>query len=273
MGELADAGTPTQVATTLRSCSMRGRLLALWVFPSDQLEGQLRLLTGQGCPALTPSCSMLFTATSASDSTFREHPRLPSSMAWTPLSVLGSEPDGPSARTHGNRQRVPARLLSCFAGQIRADHMKEIAKAAGVGARRSTRYPTVSAVAEALLDEHERVRSKELLSGLPPLGPGAEPAERLAAFYRAMVDLLEVHAPLVLGSEVGASWFSNGAYRFWRAHVGSLLREHGTIDDGPLADVLLAPLALDLFIELRAEGSTAGEIAETLEAMARRVLA
>jgi hypothetical protein len=33
----------------------------------------------------------------------------------------------------------------------------------------------------------------------PPLGPGAPPAERLAAFYAAMVDLLERHVHLARG--------------------------------------------------------------------------
>src|SRR5215210_1804500 len=196
-------------------------------------------------------------------------------MARTPLPVVGSAPDRPErADATANRQRVLRAAAELFAGgDPRAITMKDIAKAAGVGrATLYRRYPTVSAVAEALLDEHERVLQQELLSGPPPLGPGAEPAERLAAFYRAMVDLLEVHAPLVLGSEVGSSRFRTGAYRFWRAHVATLLRDHGTIDDRPLADVLLAPLAPDLFIELRAEGSTPTEIAETLEAMARRLL-
>lgn len=195
-------------------------------------------------------------------------------MARTTLPVQGSPPDRPErADAAANRKRVLRAAAELFAQRDpRAITMEEIAKAAGVGrATLYRRYPSVSAVAEALLDEHERELQQALLSGPPPLGPGAEPADRLAAFYRAMVDLLEVHAFLVLGSEVGASRFRTGAYQFWRAHVGVLLREHGTADDGPLSDVLLAPLAPDLFIEMRANGSSAADIAGTLEALARRV--
>ena len=53
VGELAAAGTPTQVATTLRSLLDAGAdSLALWVFPSDEPESQLRLLAGQVLPLL-----------------------------------------------------------------------------------------------------------------------------------------------------------------------------------------------------------------------------
>ncbi|MFC7109371.1 TetR/AcrR family transcriptional regulator [Nonomuraea rubra] len=107
--------------------------------------------------------------------------------------------------------------------------MDDIAKLAGVG--RGTlyrRYPDRASIAVALLDEHERDLQERLLRGEPPLGPGAPPAERLAAFYAAMVRLLEDHSHLVLGSEVGRSRFETGAYGFWRAHVRALLTAAGS---------------------------------------------
>jgi AcrR family transcriptional regulator len=72
--------------------------------------------------------------------------------------------------------------------------MDAIAREAGVG--RGTlyrRYPDIPSIATALLDEHERSLQEKLLGGEPPLGPGAPPARRLAAFYAAMTDLLEQH--------------------------------------------------------------------------------
>nr|WP_255559554.1 TetR/AcrR family transcriptional regulator [Mumia sp. zg.B17] len=54
--------------------------------------------------------------------------------------------------------------------------MNDIARAAGVG--RGTlyrRYPDRASIATALLDEHERRLQEALLSGPPPLGPGARP--------------------------------------------------------------------------------------------------
>lgn len=98
--------------------------------------------------------------------------------------------------------------------------MAAVAKAAGVG--RTTLYrsfPDVSSLALALLDAHERELQGRIIGGDPPLGPGAPPADRLAAFYRAMVDLLERHAHLALGTEVGRSRFAPGSYGFWSMHV------------------------------------------------------
>ena len=56
----------------------------------------------------------------------------------------------------------------------------------------------------ALLDEHERRLQEKIIYGEPPLGPGAPPDERLAAFYDAMIDLLDTHLHLALGAETGS---------------------------------------------------------------------
>ncbi|MEV6964834.1 TetR/AcrR family transcriptional regulator [Hamadaea sp. NPDC051192] len=146
-----------------------------------------------------------------------------------------------------NRQRILAAAEQLFAAQGPSITMSDLAAAAGVG--RGTlyrRYPDVASVAVALLDVHERALQQQLLSGPPPLGPGASPDERLTAFYAAMVDMLEQHLPLALGAELGAARFSTGAYGFWRTFVVSQIREAGVRDDA-LPDVLLAPLAPEVY--------------------------
>jgi AcrR family transcriptional regulator len=131
------------------------------------------------------------------------------------------------------------------------------------------RYPDRASIAVALLDEHERVLQERLLRGDSPLGPGAPPAERLAAFYAAMVDLLEEHAHLVLGAEVGRSRFETGAYGFWRAHVRSLLVAAAVGEPDALVDVLLAPLAPEVYGYQRSDrGLTPGQIKEALGRLA-----
>ena len=111
--------------------------------------------------------------------------------------------------------------------------MEQVAAAAGVGkATLYRRYPDVASIAVALLDEHERALQERLLRGPPPLGPGAPPAERLAAFYAAMVELLERHGHLALAAETGPRRFATGAYRAWALHVGALLEAAGR-DPGP----------------------------------------
>ncbi len=169
-----------------------------------------------------------------------------------------------------NRAKVLSAAAELFAaGDPRAVTMDDIARTAGIG--RGTlyrRYPDVTSIAAALLDEHERRLQEELLRGAPPLGPGAPPHERLRAFYAAMVDLLESHGHLVLGAETGEKRFTIGAYGFWRAHVLALLRESGTPDPEALVDSLLAPLAPEVFLQQRAQGVTPDRIKAALARLA-----
>jgi AcrR family transcriptional regulator len=176
---------------------------------------------------------------------------VPSSGSELPLV----DAPGPDERADAARNRE--RILHAAAGVFAAHPpgkvtMNDLALAAGVGrATLYRRYPSVGAVAEALLDEHERQLQAGILSGPPPLGPGASPSERLAAFYAAMVTLLDQHAHLVLGAEIGQERYRTGAYEFWRAHVHHLLSEGGAPDVDALCDLVLAPLDPSVYLHLR----------------------
>src|SRR5215211_380375 len=117
-----------------------------------------------------------------------------------------------------NRAKVLAAAETLFTERGAANvTMEDIARAAGVGkGTLYRRYPDRASIAVALLDDHERDLQERLLRGPPPLGPGGPPAERLGAFYAAMVDLLERHGHLALGAEEGERRFATGAYGFWR---------------------------------------------------------
>jgi AcrR family transcriptional regulator len=183
-----------------------------------------------------------------------------------------------------NRRRVLAAAEELFARRGAAKvTMEDIARTAGVGkGTLYRRFPDRASIAVALLDEHERELQERLLRGPPPLGPGAPPAERLAAFYAAMVELLERHVHLALGAETGERRFATGAYGFWRAHVRSLLAAADPTGAGPgdpagrldaLVDVLLAPLAPELFqYQRRVRGHSTEELTATLAGLARAVL-
>jgi AcrR family transcriptional regulator len=173
-----------------------------------------------------------------------------------------------------NRARVLAAAERLFAERGATNvSMEDVAVAAGVGkGTLYRRYPDRSALAAALLDEHERRLQERLLSGPPPLGPGAPPAARLGAFYAAMVELLEQHLDLTLAAETGTARYSTGAYGFWLAHVRVLLREAGVDDPADLlAEVLLAPLAAELYRQLRRRASP-DEVRAALAGLAGRTL-
>jgi AcrR family transcriptional regulator len=171
-----------------------------------------------------------------------------------------------------NQEKVLAAAEVLFATRGAGDvTMDDIAKTAGVG--RGTlyrRFPDRASIAVALLDKHERALQEQLMHGPPPLGPGAAPAARLAAFYDAMLALLDKHVHLVLGTEVGASRFATGAYGFWRAHVRSLLTD--TTDPDAMVDVLLAPLAPDVFQHQRSLGIDLDRQRSALSRLATGVL-
>jgi AcrR family transcriptional regulator len=190
------------------------------------------------------------------------------------LPLAGSPPRPERADAARNRARVLEAAAALFEERDgREVTMEEIATAAGVGkGTLYRRYPDVPSIAVALLDEHERALQERLLHGRPPLGPGAPPAERLAAFYRAMVELLERHGHLALAAETGERRYRTGAYRAWGLHVSALLADGGMDGHPGLVDALLAPLAPDVFAYQRARGMSARRIARDLTVLARKAL-
>jgi AcrR family transcriptional regulator len=198
-----------------------------------------------------------------------------------PSNLLDLEAGPPAAkqeRADAARNRV--RVLDAAARLFAANgpggvSMQDIAKAAGVGkGTLYRRYPDIASIAVALLDDHERALQEKMLRGAPPLGPGAPPAERLAAFYEAMAELLDRHTHLVLGMETGRSRFATGAYGFWRAHISTLLAEAQVADREATVDLLLAPLAPEVFQFQRDRlGLDVQQITRALTAMGRSVIA
>ncbi len=148
-----------------------------------------------------------------------------------------------------NRKNVldAARALFRVHG-MQALTMDQVAAAAGVG--KGTvyrRFGDRSGLAAALLDDVESTLQGSLLSGAPPLGPGAAPVERLVAFVRAYLRLLDDNRELVLVSQTAAvgARFRIGSHRLWHLHVRTLLAEAGAADPDIRADVLLAALTAE----------------------------
>lgn len=124
--------------------------------------------------------------------------------------------------------------------------MDDVAAEAGVGkGTLYRRFGDKGGLAVALLDQRERELQAALLSGKPPLGPGAPAAERLVAFVSAYLELVASQLDLVLMSETSSpgARLRTGAHAFWGGHFRYLLREAGAPDVDLRADVLLASLA------------------------------
>jgi AcrR family transcriptional regulator len=150
-----------------------------------------------------------------------------------------------------------------------------VATLAGVG--KGTiyrRFGDRGGLMQAVLDDRERAFQQAVLAGAPPLGPGAPPADRLAAFLCALVDQLEEIGDLMAEVESGVGWMHSPPYQFRRMHVRMLLAEaRPDLDADPLTDVLLAPLAADVYRYQRREaGHDPQRIKEAVRAMAGGVV-
>ena len=148
-----------------------------------------------------------------------------------------------------NRLRVLAAAERLFAERgVAGVTMDEVAAAAGVGkGTLYRRFVDKGGLAVALLDQRERELQQAILAGPPPLGPGAPPAEQLAAFVAGYLSFLTRQLDLVLLSQTASpgARFRTGAHAFWRQHCTILLREAHAPSPELRADLLLAGLAAD----------------------------
>lgn len=163
------------------------------------------------------------------------------------LPLLGGPP--PERRDAArNRERLldAAKELVQRCGP-RAVTMDAVATAAGVG--KGTvfrRFGSREGLMAEVLDHSEAEWQALVMSGPPPLGPGADPWDRLLAFGRTRLDTTLVHAELIReAGRTGAR--AGGAYAFTFTHVRYLLGQLGVTGDLPvLATALLAPLELPI---------------------------
>ena len=152
--------------------------------------------------------------------------------------------------------------------------MDAVATEAGVG--KGTvfrRFESREGLMAALLNHSEAEWQAAVMSGPPPLGPGAGPWERLMAFGRSRLDTTLLHADLI--REAGrAGTRSYAAYSFAAMHVRYLLAELGVTGDLPLlATALMAPLeAPVLGQQVRIEGLDVDRVHAGWVDLARRVV-
>jgi AcrR family transcriptional regulator len=157
------------------------------------------------------------------------------------------QPEGPKERADAarNRQRILAAAGALVAEQgIEAVSMDDVARAACVGTGTLyRRFGDRAGLAFALLDEQTRDFQNALISGPPPLGPGAPARERLKAFGAGYLELLETHSGLMVAAAPGAKE-ADGPYSLYTTHLAILLREAAPLLDPQFtAEALLATFA------------------------------
>ena len=174
------------------------------------------------------------------------------------LPVLG-EPRPERADARRNRLRVLEAADRLFTEHgVKNVSLDAIAAAAGVG--KGTvfrRFGDRAGLAVALLDEREQELQAKILTGPPPLGPGAPAADRVTAFLDAYLELLDRHVELFMDSENASDGarYRIGSYHLWHRHLAHLIEEaRPDLDADYTAHVVLAPLAADLHNALRDQG-------------------
>ncbi len=152
--------------------------------------------------------------------------------------------------------------------------MDAVAAAAGVG--KGTvfrRFRSKEGLMAAVLDHSEREWQAQVMSGPPPLGPGAPPWDRLVAFGRSRLETTLLHADLIRAAgHAGSRSFA--AYSFVAMHVRYLLSELRVAGDLPLlASALLAPLEMPILDQqLRIEGFPVDRVHDGWVDLARRIV-
>jgi AcrR family transcriptional regulator len=172
------------------------------------------------------------------------------------LPVVGQEPLERADAARNRRALLAAAHGIMVESGIDGLTMDRVAAAAGVGVGTVyRRFGDLGGLALALLDDEEREFQSAYLSGPPPLGPGAPPAERIRAFLHATVDRMETAGELysLAESRSRIARYASGAYRTSRTHLLTLLREVRQHDPAYCADALLAVAGTNLILHQRRE--------------------
>ncbi|MEG9249649.1 helix-turn-helix domain-containing protein [Arthrobacter sp. Soc17.1.1.1] len=168
------------------------------------------------------------------------------------LRVTGDDGE----RTDAARNR---RLLLDAAAQIVATCGPEklttdaVARRAGVG--KGTvfrRFGSRAGLLHALADEAGRSFQQSFMAGPPPLGPGAEPLERLIAFGEASIGRMLLDGQILRAAEQrGGPDPEHPTQQLVRLHLGMLLRDLGVQDPELAAYQLAAFLNAGLLLHLQ----------------------
>ncbi len=152
--------------------------------------------------------------------------------------------------------------------------MDDVAAAAGVGkGTLFRRFGSRAGLMMVLLDEDERASQQAFLFGPPPLGPGAPPADRLAAFGRQRIGFTHTHHAVLSAANRDPRSRFNAPAMVQRTHVRMLLRAADTTGDLEIqTDALLSLLDADYVEHQLGEGGhTLDTLGDAWESLARKL--
>lgn len=173
---------------------------------------------------------------------------MPPTMDLLPLADAPAPERSDAARNRESLLRAASELIDhCGIDSVTMD---AVAAKAGVG--KGTvfrRFDSREGLMAALLNRSETEWQSRVISGPPPLGPGAPALERLLAFGHSRIELNLKHAKLIeAAGRAGAR--SYAAESFAAMHVRYLLDELRVRGDiAFLATALLAPLEMIILVQ------------------------
>jgi AcrR family transcriptional regulator len=131
------------------------------------------------------------------------------------------------------------------------------------------RFGTRAGIFQSLLDDDERAFQEQVLSGPPPLGPGAPPLDRLIAYGRARIGFLIEHREIARAALDGSQPIPAGSQTpISQLHIRMLLGQMslGAADLDVLAVQLTAALDGPLLLYL-----SAADLTETAPQTSERI--
>lgn len=190
------------------------------------------------------------------------------------LHTLGDEPGERSDAARNRRLLLDA--AETLVAEIGPDCVTMDAVAAKAGVGKGTvfrRFGSRAGLMRALLDHSERQLQHDFMFGPPPLGPGADPIERLVAYGLARLAVVEVEGEVLRAADASPELrYTHPAHMLSHAHVVMLLRQAerpGNLD--LLADALLASLDAGLVMhQTRVRGASLAEVSAAWEELVRR---
>jgi polyketide synthase 12 len=172
-----------------------------------------------------------------------------------------------------NRKLLLATARGMLAEECGAEGLTMDALAERAGLGKGTvfrRFGTRAGIFQALLDDDEQAFQEQILSGQPPLGPGAPPLDRLIAYGRSRIAFIFTHHEIARAALTGSQPIPAGSETpLSRTHIRMLLGQMRL--DVPDLDMLAIQLtaALDAPLLLYLSASDLTEPAGTVERMSQ----